>query len=242
MRLSYLDFFGAQSIGEFVLCCSQSWVAHYKIAFVCRCRKDTLAGVYTREKMVLVFSSECNPSFSFELYEGEVQFLGMGDHHDPTLAAAVSTTTDVTAITCAIQRSRSYAGFRHQNAFCDFKVGIYITQAYMDEFIDRTPLAIVFGAVAGFVVLFSLVLLYSAFIHFQKQKIVRKANRSEAIVQSLFPDTVRDRLYEDRWNDPAIKSLLTTHDASCTEDIDDREDPIADLFPSCTVVSTKMGG
>lgn len=197
----------------------------------CFLREDTMAGLLTHDEMLLSISSPCNPSFFFSLKDGLASFLGTDSFDD--LSHDGSTFSVAKEVACTVKGAKASGGLSYADQGCPFEVTIYPSRAYVALFFDRTPIFVMFGSVIAFSLLCTFLLVYSRYIHSQQQIIINKASRSEAIVHSLFPDTVRDRLYEDRWDDPMIRSLLSSNDTSAQND---KEAPIADLFPCCTVV------
>jgi hypothetical protein len=83
-------------------------------------------------------------------------------------------------------------------------------------------------------------------VHVRQQVMVKKAAaRTKAIVSSLFPSHVRERLLEDVGNDiegndgtPKLKSYLDNQaaNAGAYGPAKFQSKPIADLFPACTVM------
>jgi hypothetical protein len=86
----------------------------------------------------------------------------------------------------------------------------------------RTNQGIIFAvtAVAFIVVPFMVFLTYEHRVSRQQKLLMSSAQRSNAIVDSLFPSNVRDKLYPHETNDPYIKSGA----------------PIAELHPDTTII------
>lgn len=86
-------------------------------------------------------------------------------------------------------------------------------------------------------------LVYDYFVLKRNEKIVNAAARSNAIVASVFPSTIRDRLMEEnKHRQSAVnkKRRLTSlmNDGLLLEDDEDdrlKSEPIADLFPEVTL-------
>jgi class 3 adenylate cyclase len=89
--------------------------------------------------------------------------------------------------------------------------------------------------------------LYDRLVERRQSLVLRKATQSSAIVSSLFPKNVRDRLMQDneadrKRNFMAPKSRLKNFLGGDVEGHDDGARAIADLFPNCTVLFTDIVG
>jgi class 3 adenylate cyclase len=81
-------------------------------------------------------------------------------------------------------------------------------------------------------------------VHTRNTKVVGAAARSNAIVSSLFPEAIRDRLLEQQEQDDGAKSrnlkgFLTANKSEWSKDSKAglfRTKPIADLFPETTII------
>jgi hypothetical protein len=90
-------------------------------------------------------------------------------------------------------------------------------------------------------------LVYDRLVERRQRMILAKAVQSSAIVSSLFPKNVRDRLMQANENDKAgnvagsnhrLKSFLSGD----SKQSEDNLQPIADLFPNCTVLFADISG
>jgi hypothetical protein len=89
-----------------------------------------------------------------------------------------------------------------------------------------------------------------SFVQRRNEKVILAAARSTAIVSSMFPSNVRDRLYKEqeeqekhRHRGGNLKNFLRDDGNNMSDDIADAQfssKPLADLFPETTVlVSSK---
>jgi hypothetical protein len=86
----------------------------------------------------------------------------------------------------------------------------------------------------------------------RQQKVVQSAQQNNAIISSLFPSNIRDRLLVDGAHRPAkitLKRFLrgeggpnNTRTAGDTTSMMMAEKPIADLFTDCTVMFADIAG
>ena len=104
---------------------------------------------------------------------------------------------------------------------------------------------------------------FDAFVERHQKKVLNEAKRSDAIVRSLFPAAVADRLYEDArkkeiekqkdWKGPLfetpksrVKKFMRVPDMHTQSSYDSENpmasEPIADLFPNTTVLFADLAG
>jgi class 3 adenylate cyclase len=100
---------------------------------------------------------------------------------------------------------------------------------------------------AIFVVTALMFLFYDRLVERRQQLILSKAVQSTAIVASIFPKNVRERLMQANENDKddndgASNHRLTSFLSGDSNDNEDNLEPIADLFPNCTVLFADISG
>jgi hypothetical protein len=145
---------------------------------------------------------------------------------------------------------------------CAYKFVLYPTRTFEDEY--RTSLPLVMTLIVGciFAVMASTFFLYDCFVQRRNAKVLSVAARSGAIVSSLFPSTVRDRLFDQgKPSDdiPQGSERSTTKSTNkfkhfmegerdnmdLGEEGDDdilKTKPIADLFPATTILFADIAG
>jgi hypothetical protein len=128
---------------------------------------------------------------------------------------------------------------------CLYRMDIYPTTDFMQFYqgaesaVYTTLIAIIF-----FIMAF-VFLMFNRFIQVRNQKVVLTAARSNAIVSTIFPTNVRDRLFNDKATQmkskhqvgsaAGLKDFLQNNNNRVGEDNDEmimyETKPIADLFP-----------
>ena len=95
-------------------------------------------------------------------------------------------------------------------------------------------------------------IIYDIYVQKRNNKVVAVAAKTNEIVASLFPDAVRDRLFEDKQDttkknsgvkesDEVMIRKFLTGNAEMDDEVDEEEDfmykskPIADLYPETTI-------
>ena len=133
----------------------------------------------------LVLENSCNASVTWELEGNRSIFLGNEDLHD-----------------------RRYNGYRVSSAFntysdvekareigvCLYTINVYPTKTFEDQYKSNKPVisTVIVGAV--FLSIVAAFLAYDTFQRKRNTKVIANAAKSNALVMSLFPQTLRNRL------------------------------------------------
>ena len=139
---------------------------------------------------------------------------------------------------------------------CVYSFYLYSSNEYVAEsetdmpYIFTVAICVIFSAMA---VTF---LVYDRFVQRRNNKVIDAATKSNEIINTLFPQQVRDRLFANRQQDMEVnntksklKSMINTGDYAAStddEEIDDnimyKTKPIADLFPETTILFADIAG
>lgn len=194
-----------------------------------------------------ILKNTCGQTYSFCLRGTEASSCGSGDVHDRKF--------DGLHMNVSLLPANFSAGAR-----CMYSVDFYPTSEYGDIYLTSLP----FIAMAVVAVLFiSMGLafsIYDRFVQKKNKQVVGAAARSTAIISSLFPALVRDRLFastdsrdtEDDERKPLRPGAQTRLRRFLNNENDEEEEgdqqardkgqpslkskPIADLFPETTVL------
>jgi class 3 adenylate cyclase len=236
--------------------------------------------------LVVVFENTCDQSFTYQINGPEVEYLGPGDLHDTkyTDMAISSSINDLGSFNTG---RKVYTGLPLSTEYCTYSFKAYPSYAMESEF--RTSDPIIFMVIAVFIFAFtSLVfLVYDKLVAIRQQKVMTSgksslsffvfvipfhrsthisfycspAVQSNAIVTSLFPSNVRDRLYNQGATAPGSTSAYQPNKARLKMFLNDGETekkmknpsksghivqrsgrPIADLFNDTTVLFADIAG
>lgn len=207
--------------------------------------------------MVAVVKDSCGDVFSYQVDGPEATFLGYGDHHDPNYSDMV----EIAELVPWIQHNYS-----DSEALCEYSLHLYPSEPMHDTFLTSAP-ALYTGVVVMVFVLTTLVFVfYDFFVQRRNETVVLKAKRSNAIVSALFPKNVRDRIMKEAEEQveaemanakggkrrfgmaqkTQLKSFLNegaaTDKNQAAAGVAFAGKPIADLFPSATVMFADIAG
>lgn len=79
---------------------------------------------------------------------------------------------------------------------CEYSFVLYASQTFKDDSSTNTPVIFTVVVAVVFVVVVATFFMYDRFVQRRNSKVVDAATRSNAILSSLFPKNVRERLFE----------------------------------------------
>jgi hypothetical protein len=128
-----------------------------------------------------------------------------------------------------------YSGLSVQNATCPFYLRIFPSQTMKNISETNQPVLFTVCAVLIFVFTSFVFVCYDWMVQRRQKKLMTAAVQSSAIVSSLFPKAVRDRLFkssqENATEAPKNRDQFMAHSSSL---------PIADFYPHTTVMFADM--
>ncbi|KAL7564170.1 hypothetical protein ACA910_021144 [Epithemia clementina (nom. ined.)] len=205
--------------------------------------------------MVVVVSNGCGDDFSYRLDGPQAVFLGMGDLHDSQYNH--------------LEISTEFAPFLYANLtathasdhiHCDYKINSYPTSSLEETYRSNKPWAYALAVVIVFTFTAGVFIFYDYLVQRRQNNVLTKAKRTNAIVSALFPSNVRDRILRDAEqqaeNEERDRNMKANFKFGASKDqlkhfLDDEENrvsqpystkPIADLFPSATVMFADIVG
>jgi class 3 adenylate cyclase len=151
---------------------------------------------------------------------------------------------------------------------CVYTFTVYPTKELEDEYHSKLPVLMTLVVATAFCLMILTFLAYDWFVQRRNQMVVGAAARANAILSTLFPKNIRDRLFEERKLEEENKiagQKKTLHELSGNkvrlsnflieardlnaEDTDADDDdfmyktkPIADLFPETTILFADISG
>ena len=179
--------------------------------------KDLLVEV-VKEDIDVVLHNNCNQSFTYVLNSGDVVYRGTGDLHDGYFNRMKTT----------FNLSESKRTPEISEGHCMYVIDVYPTEAFGRSFESGKPETYAFIIAGTFFLVLLTFLVYDVFVQKRNKKLVENAAKSGAILTSLFPSNVRDRLIRQEDQTKKSKSGVGV--------------PIADLFLESTVLFADIVG
>jgi hypothetical protein len=200
--------------------------------------------------VTVVIDNTCGQVFTYQVSAKgtNLDFIGEGDLHETKYSHKVrqSSYSDYESLVNVVTSAGSHVTYDDS---CQYRFSVYPTNELEDQYLTNEPLIYAAIVIAVFV-LTSLVFLFYDFVVRRRQaKILASAIRTNDIVTSLFPTSVRDRLYESNQKqaDLVDSNLAMTSNKNSKFQMHSfysnvhhasvfGSEPIADLFPYATVI------
>jgi class 3 adenylate cyclase len=179
--------------------------------------------------MVCVFTDGCGTTVTYKIDGNVATFLGYGDLHDSKYDS-YKQSADV---------------IWNETAECALVFSIYPSSTLENAYITKKPLVYASIVVLSFALTSVMIILYDRTVTMRQEKTMRSALQNGALVASLFPAIVRDRLLED------TRLNMEAKNRSKKEGSDDllkegfagvQSRPIADFFPNTTLMFADIAG
>jgi hypothetical protein len=187
----------------------------------------------------VVLESSCNQTFTYEIFGRKSVYLGEGNLHDTSLDADHLEDTFEFSPETAFDKDGVHE-------FCHYYAHIYPSPQWRDPFFTNTPYYYAIAVFCCFIVTAVGFLFYDILVQRRQAMVMRSAAKTNAIVTSLFPANVRDRLLDDaeaemkKTNEKTASAAgVFLNNGTAKGGLDDYTSasifgskPIADLFPA----------
>jgi class 3 adenylate cyclase len=190
--------------------------------------------------LVLILDNGCDGTFTYRIDGLDVRSIGFGDHHRNKFDEYERSTSLTEGLNIAAG-TRLGLELKYGGSGCQYDLRVYPSQEFYDEYNTSTPIIMTSAVAMVFVFTAFMFLVYDRLVERRQKLVLMKAAQSNAIVSSLFPKNVRDRMMQETGNvsqNNRLKSFLKGD----SKDEDVGLQPIADLFPHCTVLFADISG
>ncbi|KAL7560177.1 hypothetical protein ACA910_016606 [Epithemia clementina (nom. ined.)] len=199
-----------------------------------------------RNGIIVVLENECDAPFTYQIDGAIVTALGTGDLHDSSFGylkqkaslQGIDRIEDGTAFGMSLYHGK-----------CPYSISVYPSTSMENDYKSNTPIVMTFSVAMVFLLTIFMFFVYDRLVERRQRLILKKAERTNAIVSSLFPKTVRERLMEETTNNDQQKKkglflAGQQHRQMENGDFDPHVGPapIADLFPHATVLFADIAG
>lgn len=202
--------------------------------------------------VVVVLSDSCGTTYTLRVDGDHVEIAGKGDRHDTDYNDYKQSWT-----------LGGVAGDTEANFYvegrCAYTLDIYPSQELEDEYLSNQPVIYAIAVAVIFIFTAFIFLVYDWAVQLRQNKVLKTATRTQAIVSSLFPKNVQERIFKDveqEVKNEAKQPAISRFRGNRTKDqlktfLDDgigggktkdegpanlKSKPIADLFPEATII------
>ena len=222
----------------------------------------------------VILQNTCGQSYTYQVDGGEATFIGHGDLHDTKYDYLRQMSHDFQNIYGSeyVDIDEETTAYRVEEGDCRYTLVTYPTQLFEDSHTTDKPFLYAFSLLCVFCFTSAFLVLYDYFVERRQKLVLKSAQQSGAIVRSLFPDDVRDRLYQEQDAERRRRAQKDKKNAAFTnfhfdpsrggegmrhvtnsDNSDSNEgqgysnasplsDAIAQLYPDCTVFFADIAG
>jgi hypothetical protein len=186
----------------------------------------------------MVLNNQCGAVYTFKITGTEPDPVGLGDLHDTKFEhmARQASFADVASVD-----DGSPTGIKLNHDVCTYEMTAYPNQLMLDDFRTSLPALITFAVALVFIFTFSMFIIYDRLVERRQNLVLQRAEQTTAIVQSLFPKSVADKLMMHSTDNDILASKNQKLNKFLGGD-EQGKSCIADLFPECTVLFSDISG
>ena len=185
----------------------------------------------------VVLSNTCGQIFTYEIQGTKAVFIGKGNLANPKY--------EDMAISVQLDESHDFIiepntiALTLNQDLCRYTLRIYPTPEGDNYYNNFFSLIITLTVAAVFLMTATVFYIYDVMVERRQKVVLDTAQRSTAIVSSIFPKKVRDQLLQApvQGNATKLRFLADTRNQGMASPVDidlTTSGPIADLFPHCT--------
>jgi hypothetical protein len=194
----------------------------------------------------VILTNTCDDaSFTLRIDGVEVHAIGRGDYHDRAYdhmkrSASFETVENIS--------DGTKYGLPFNKDHCMVQMDVYPSDTFYHIFNTQLPAAVTCAVGAVFMIAVILFFVYDYLVTQRQNMVMARAHKTQKLVTSLFPEDVAERMMNAAAKDHEMKKkggekgvFLNANQAFTgvltEEELRERADdqPIADLFPFCTV-------
>eukprot|EP00934_Nitzschia_sp_Nitz4_P007725 Nitzschia sp. Nitz4//scaffold15_size197535//172064//174438//NITZ4_001607-RA/size197535-processed-gene-0.33-mRNA-1//1//CDS//3329537802//7715//frame0 len=193
----------------------------------------------------VVLENTCNQSFTYQIHGKEAVYVGQGMQVDEAYSH-LEVVTGYGPFKSNVKPEDAAEGE------CLYRIRIFPTESLETQYVTSQPRRFALTLAGMFLFTCSVFLLYDHLVERRQRLVLRSAQTSGAVVASLFPAEVHDRLYKGLDGEKQdkrslkmkkeIKNIPRDVEQQTFADTSGRDMAIADLYVDCTVAFMDLVG
>ncbi|CAJ1935354.1 unnamed protein product [Cylindrotheca closterium] len=182
-----------------------------------------------------ILKNSCGQSFAYEINGPDAFYLGEGDMHQTKYDEYER------FVNLALH---THPEFEDTQGHCRYSMHLYLNDKFADLYLTPVPLLYTVCIAGSFAFMIAVFFVYNSFVHKRNETLVANAARSNAVITSLFPDNIRNKIIGDESSDNK-KNPRNFHellDPTSDPLTDLSRPPLADYFATTTVMFADICG
>jgi Adenylate and Guanylate cyclase catalytic domain len=145
-----------------------------------------------------------------------------------------------------------YTGASIDTELCPFTICVYPSRNYQDQFTTNNPIVFSVCVVIIFLFVSFVFIIYDTSVEKRQRNLLNTAEKTSAIVSSLFPSTVRDYMLQENATPDKIyrrkNHVVATNDTPCSSSVESMKNdpkssrPLASLYSDTTIYFADLAG
>ncbi|CAJ1951432.1 unnamed protein product [Cylindrotheca closterium] len=182
----------------------------------------------------VILENTCGQQYTYQVDGLEARFVGRGDLH----SSEYDYLSRQSNIDLIFDYEPGTAG-QDDDPSCHYSIRVYPSDEFRNRYETSEPLLFAIILAAVFVFTAAFFLLYDFMVERRQKAVMKSALQSGKLVHSLFPEAVRDRLYEEQ----EAKSKAATWEAEGNNNgVVDQKQAIASEYPGTTIFFADIVG
>jgi Adenylate and Guanylate cyclase catalytic domain len=187
-----------------------------------------------------VIQNPCTDTFAYLINGPNVEYVGAADVHDASYAKYQHLVRSKNLFDIeASGNNEEHLVHKHaqiEKSHCITTISVHPSDSTRSAYMTNNATGFTIAVVGIFAFTILIFYIYDAVVESRQKTVMETATRSTAIVSSLFPSSVRDRLYPDA-RISKLDALSADSGAETTSGC-----PIAELYPETTVMFADIAG
>ena len=190
--------------------------------------------------IVVVVHNTCNRPFTYQINGNAVVYLGVGDNHDTKYDDLVEIRRLVDLASFSGDDSK-YSGAMIDTEYCPYTLYVYPSDSMKALFVSNDATIYTVSIIAIFCFTSFIFVLFDRYVERRQRRVKTAAMHSSAIISSLFPDSVRKRLFHSSSNPPDQQLVSERSNNTASTNLIEGS-PIAQEYPDTTVIFADIVG
>jgi Adenylate and Guanylate cyclase catalytic domain len=160
----------------------------------------------------IVIENSCGQVFTYRLIDQDLELQGAGYLQDAAYNGSGQSSTyhDYEDVVRVALPSTTPSTAAHEAAYCRYRFSVYPTAVLQAEYKSDKPAIYALITAGIFVIVAVLFVIYDCIVRRRQRKVMLSARTNGAIVSSMFPKTVRERLYSEAKADAKQNKLSSS--------------------------------
>jgi class 3 adenylate cyclase len=190
------------------------------------------------QPVFVLLENGCGQTFSFRVVGENVEVLGEDDLHERRFDHE-EISFHVESIADDAKSLLTFSGVDLDVSYCPYSLRVFPTSEMEDFYTTNEPALYSLMMIATFVFASLVFVCYDIIVAVRQRKISERAQENMAVVNSLFPENVRGRMFRKEKEPQREMNVFWNQEPPAESQ---GSPPIADLFPNSTVMFADIAG